>query len=90
MSSKRKGISVSWTKHLKDPADIKRFQDFVHSSQPVLTVLSALLEEKIESNKVFKQEDYKDLAWAYAAADRNGYVRALTETINLIKGIDRT
>jgi len=47
--------------------------------------LQTILGEKIEANKVFKKEDYKSPSWAYEAADRNGFVRALQTVIDLLE-----
>lgn len=81
-------LSVLWTKHLRDKEEIKRLTEFVLSSTPVLDTLAGILERKMQENEVFKKEDYKDPSWAYACADRNGYVRALTEIVTLLRGID--
>lgn len=83
-----KKVSVLWTKHLRDPEAAAKLTQFILSSGPVLDVLVSLLETKMKNNEVFKKEDYKDPSWAYACADRNGYRRALEETINLLRGID--
>lgn len=83
MSNKR-NISASWTKHITDPAEKKKFEEFVRSSYPVLDVFVDILDEKRSARGVFKEEDYKSASWAYEAADRNGYLRALTDVINIL------
>lgn len=82
-------LSTQWTKHLKDPEEIERFKSYVSSSQGVLEVLSNLVESKMDVREVFKEEDYNNSSWAYKQADRNGYLRALKEINQLLKGNDQ-
>lgn len=77
-------LTVSWTKHLSTPEEKERFAQFVRSSGPVLDRLAELLTDKRNGIEVFGTEDYKDGSWAYRAADRNGYVRAIDEIIDII------
>lgn len=82
-------LSISWTKHLKDREEVRKFKEYVLNSVGVTNRLADILEEKVKNHEVFKEEDYKNPSWAFAQADRNGYVRALIETIELLKGIDQ-
>lgn len=78
-------MKIEWVAHLSDEKDKKNFKEFVKSSTPVLSRLADMLEKRKLNVEVFKAEDYNSLSWAYACADRNGYVRALNEILNLIK-----
>lgn len=82
-------LNTQWTKHLKDPEEIESFKSYVSSSQGVLEVLSNLIESKMDVREVFKEEDYNNPSWAYKQADRNGYLRALKEINQLLKGNDQ-
>lgn len=77
-------MKVAWTKHLKSEEERKKFEAFVKGSSTVLDRLATLLREKAAENQVFKKEDYNSPSWAYQAADRNGYNRALNEVLLLL------
>jgi len=48
-----------------------------------LNLLKEILQSKIPT--FVPSTDYDDPSWAYKQADRNGYVRALKEVIELIE-----
>lgn len=77
-------MKISWFSHIKDPKDQKNFKEYVKASYSVLERLSQMLEQKKSNVEVCKAEDYNSPSWAYAAADRNGYVRALNEVIQIL------
>jgi len=81
-------ISTDWTKHLRDEEERKRFAEIVKGSSLVLDQLASILEKKLQARVVFGEEDFKNPSWAYEAADRNGYIRALKETIKILRGVD--
>jgi hypothetical protein len=85
---RQNNLSLTWVKHLPqgDEEALKKFSDALAVSDLVLKRLASILEEKINCREVFKEEDYKEPSWAYHAADRNGYVRAMTEVLNILKG----
>lgn len=76
-----KGLMSSW---FKAGEDKDKFAAMIKGSGQVLDRLTEILKDKRSNNEVFRTEDYKDGSWAYRAADRNGYIRALEEIINLI------
>lgn len=84
MTKQASDLSVLWTKHLKDEEERKKFKDYVLTSNGVLNRLETILKDKMEMREVFKEEDFKSNSWAYEAADRNGYNRALIEVLNII------
>ncbi len=59
------------------------FKKQVSSSKDVLEKLESILKTKIK--EVTLSEDYDNPSWAYKQADRNGYNRALTEVLNILK-----
>jgi hypothetical protein len=89
LNKKDKRISSLWISHLKTDEEKEKFKNYIASSQGVLERLEAILDNKLHVRQVFKEEDYKNPSWAYAQADRNGYVRALKEIKELLKGNDQ-
>jgi hypothetical protein len=59
------------------------FKKQVSSSKDVLEKLESILKTKIK--EITLSEDYDNPSWAYKQADRNGYNRALTEVLNILK-----
>ena len=88
-SGKQKTIDIKWTSHLKSAEEQQKFRDYVLSSVGVLKRLADILEIKVDAREVFKEEDYKNPSWAFMQADRNGYVRALREIQQMLKGVDQ-
>ena len=76
-------INVDWVKHLKTAEDQQSFVDTL-SGSPVVERLKELLKSRLKDRAVFKEVDYSNPSWAYLSADRNGYVRAITEVLDLI------
>ena len=81
-------LTTSWTKHLRDAKEIEDFRNMVLGSQVVLGRLADILEQKMQAQQVFREEDYKDASWANRCADRNGYHRGLREILTILKGVD--
>jgi len=59
------------------------FKKQISSSKDVLEKLEKIIKDKIK--EVVLTEDYDNPSWAYKQADRNGYNRALTEVLNILK-----
>ena len=59
------------------------FKKQVSSSKDVLEKLENILKTKIK--EITLSEDYDNPSWGYKQADRNGYNRALTEVLNILK-----
>lgn len=59
------------------------FKRQVSSSKDVLEKLEKIIKDKIK--EVVLTEDYDNPSWAFKQADRNGYNRALTEVLNILK-----
>lgn len=78
---------TAWTKNLKDPADIKKFEDALKAATPVLERLQELLFEK-ESELTAQElspKIYDSPNWDYRQAHFNGYKSAFQMVSNLIK-----
>jgi hypothetical protein len=78
----------AWTKNLRDPEEVIRFQNTVQSAKPVLDRLTQLIEE--EENALDRSEtDIRvfDLPnWAERQAFKNGcrsYMNTVKKLINL-------
>ena len=65
----------------KDQQD--SFKKQVSSAKDVLEKLEEIVKTKMK--EVVLSEDYNNPSWAYKQADRNGYNRALTEVLNILK-----
>ena len=59
------------------------FKKQINSSKDVLEKLEKIINDKIKD--VVLADDYDNPSWAYKQADRNGYNRALTEVLNILK-----
>lgn len=59
------------------------FKRQISSAKDVLEKLELIVQSKMKD--VVLSEDYDNPSWAYKQADRNGYNRALTEVLNILK-----
>lgn len=59
------------------------FKRQISSAKDVLEKLELIVQGKMK--EVTLSEDYDNPSWAYKQADRNGYNRALTEVLNILK-----
>ena len=75
-------MQLAWTKGLKTPEEKEERIDLIKRGSPVLDVLHEILESKIVSPK---KGDYDKASWPYYRADLDGYNRALSDVIGLIK-----
>jgi len=72
-------VNYFWGVHLKnDPDQMKEFQAYVKNSKPVLDRAIDYLNYKA-SGVYPTTVDYSSPNWDYLQADRNGYLRALSE-----------
>lgn len=72
-------MQIEWTSHIKEQAEKNIFKERVKASREVLSRLNNILDERIKAVLNTSETDYKDAAWAYLQADRNGYMRAIKE-----------
>lgn len=63
--------------------DQEGFKRQVKSAKDVLEKLEKIINDKVKD--VVLVDDYDNPSWAYKQADRNGYNRALTEVLNILK-----
>lgn len=59
------------------------FKKQVNSAKDVLEKLEQIIRDK--TKEITLSDDYDSPSWAYKQADRNGYNRALTEVLNILK-----
>lgn len=59
------------------------FKRQITSAKDVLEKLEEIVKSKMKD--IILSEDYDNPSWAYKQADRNGYNRALTEVLNILK-----
>lgn len=74
-----------WTVQLdsKDVEAPEKFKARLLQTKDVTDILKQILERKILAVRS-KKEEYDKPSWAYFAADRNGYKRALEEIIKIL------
>lgn len=77
----------AWTKNLKDPADIKKFEDALKAATPVLERLQELLSEMDQevTTKELSSKIYDLPNWDFRQAHFNGFKSALNMVNRLIK-----
>ena len=78
-------MQIQWFNHLKDPQEQSSFKTYILSSKKVLDRAVELCYNRLENKEMISSEvDYESASWAYKQADRNGYIRAYKEIINLL------
>ena len=61
----------------------EEFKDvWTHSSRVKTAIRTVVEKKRREANK--SKDDYTNVAWAYWAADRNGYDKAMREILELL------
>lgn len=83
-------MKTDWLRNLKTQEEKNEFKQLLSISKPVLDKLNVLCYNKRQAyldDKVSKP-DYTASNWHVVQADNNGYVRALTEIINIIESIE--
>lgn len=75
----------AWTKHLTTEEEKKNFENSVRGSKDVLSVLSKLIDEKLEgATAPSTLADYDRANWALTKAHKDGYASALSSIKKLI------
>lgn len=74
-----------WTKGITDAAEADRLQLQLKNSKFLLDHLHTVVERKIKEQDRVSPNDYDSPSWAYKAADREGYIRALNYILLLTK-----
>jgi hypothetical protein len=79
-------MDLNWTRHLKDPAEVDRFQNEILRSKDVLKRLQEIIQEKHDSieNVELSLEAYNNPNWAYRQAHVNGYKSAIKRFVKLL------
>ncbi len=79
--------SNTWTSDLEDPTQKHEFSSRLKENRDLFKRLSAILEKRIGevSRKRIATAAFEKPAWSEYQADTNGYERALTEVLSLIK-----
>ena len=75
---------TEWTKGL-DADDAARFELTFKNSGVLRDRLHTVIENKIRDTERVQTNDYDSPAWAYKAADREGFIRALNYVLLLTK-----
>jgi len=76
----------AWTRHLKDPDDIQRFQNQLKGSKAVLSRLNDLLnieKQGLDSAQI-SSKIYDSPNWDYRQAHTNGFKAALQMVSKII------
>lgn len=73
-----------WTQGLPDD-EANRLVLQLTNSKFLLNRLHTVIENKIRSVERVSTNDYDSPSWAYKAADREGYIRALKDLLLLTK-----
>ena len=75
---------MDWTIGL-DEQTTESIDKLVKSNTMLLGRLADICEKKIKDSSVSSVDDYESPSWAYRAADKEGYNRALRYIISLTK-----
>lgn len=75
-----------WTKHLQTEDEKQRFVSALESAQPVLEVLSKLIDEKIAAldRSFLSLSQYQETNWPLVAAHKNGMASAYSAIQQLV------
>jgi len=76
-------MQTRWFNHLPK-AEQEDFKKLVLSSSKVLDRLKDLCYNTIQDGVKTRVTDYESPSWAYREADRNGYLRAYQELLELL------
>lgn len=77
-------MKTIWFQDLKSKEDQANFKKMVLGSKIVLDKAIKIVYTKIKDGESSSLEDYTSPSWAYKQADKNGYVRALKEIIEIL------
>lgn len=90
-TSKPKGLSLEWTKHLKTPEEKKQLEESIRHDTYVLGRLLEIIEDKIKDldQGEISLASYDNPSWAYKQAHMNGTRQGLTTVKNLLSFLDQ-
>lgn len=77
---------TAWTKHIKDEAEKKQYEQSLHKAKWVLDDVKRLInssEEALEASEI-SPKSYDNANWAYRQAHCNGYRQALRDFTQLL------
>lgn len=77
-------MQIDWIKGLSD-AEADNVAKTLKNSRVLLDRLDTVVKNKIEETERVSTNDYDSPSWAYKAADREGYIRALKYILLLTK-----
>jgi len=75
---------IDWTKGLSDE-EAEAFTKTFKNSRVLIDRLDTVIRNKLEETERVSTNDYDSPSWAYKAADREGFVRALKYVLLLTK-----
>jgi len=77
---------TAWTKHLKDPQEIAKFERQLENAYSVLERQTEILKESLDQleNVETNLSEYDSPSWSYKQAHRNGQRSALKNILRLI------
>ena len=76
-------MKAAWYKECKTKDDKNKVRQTILSNRESLDRLKEILEPMLKG--VQPANDYDKPSWAFKQADRNGFNRALTDVLDLIK-----
>lgn len=76
-------VASLWTRSAKTQEQKEELRLNLAAAEPIMQILDSFVEAKLDRAER-GDADYNDAAWAYKAADLNGYRRALEEMRDLI------
>lgn len=84
------GLSIDWTKHIKDDEAKRSFEQSIRGSTVALSRLRDLIRErlKIITSMETRISDYDTPSWSAKQAHRNGQRSALAELEQLLSFLD--
>lgn len=78
-------MQIKWYSHLKNKQEQDEFKKYIINSGKVLDRIHDLCYNMIKDSENVSSTDYDSPSWAFKQADRNGYLRAYQEMIDLVK-----
>ena len=78
-------MKAVWTKGLKTKEEKEKRKLQLTQAKDLFDILLVELDKKEIDARAAREPDYIDAGWPYAAADANGYIRAVQELKKLIQ-----
>jgi len=78
---KRLSANTIW---FKDEHDVERRTQELQGYLSAFEDLTEIIDNLLKGHSSSHVDDYHDAAWAYKAADHNGYIRALRKVKDLL------